>query len=100
MPLPRMNSFSLTLIALTALLAGCAVDRDPSKGRFLTNDRGAVVPTDRLAEIASAWKNDPMAVFGRSGAGKRDASWTVDYIAYIEGQGISPCKELQALRQR
>jgi hypothetical protein len=85
------------LVVATCFLCGCASEPDPAKGRFIVNDQRSVVSPSRLAEISRAWKNDPVALFGESGAGPRNAMWTIDFIAVTEAGGISPCSDLTAL---
>ncbi len=89
-------SFALICISLTA----CGTTSDPSTGRFLVNDVLEVVSPDLLKQIRSAWKNDAMAIYGDSKAGRLDAAWTIDFIANTEARGVQPCTELRALEKR
>jgi hypothetical protein len=88
----------LIIFVICVVLSSCESTTDHSKGRFLTNDRGTVVGLSRLAEISKGWKSDPSLIFGSSGAGKINSSWTVDFIATTEAGGISPCNELIPVR--
>ena len=90
----------LPIIFTACALCACESAVDPSKGRFLTNDRGTIVPPPRLAEISQFWKADPAATFGSSNAGKVNTAWTFEFIAVTEAGGISPCKSLTPVRMQ